>query len=88
MVVSPEVQEDAMPTEIDRLSQFITEHGGSIENQDMWGKRRLAYPIRRFREGQYILTHFQMDPTASKDLDSQLKINENILRHLIVRRDD
>lgn len=87
MVVSPEVQDDAISSVIERVTRFITDNGGSVETQDLWGKRRLAYPIGRFREGQYVLTHFQLEPSGTAGLESQLKINEEILRHIIVRRD-
>ena len=88
LVISPEVQDEAVTPLVERVNKFITDRGGSVENQDHWGKRRLAYPISKFLEGNYVLTHFQMEPPAVIDLESTLELNEGILRHLVVRRDE
>jgi len=50
-----------------------------------WGRKRLAYPIKRCREGNYVLTPFKMDPTSALELDKNLESSERILRHLLVR---
>lgn len=88
MVISPEVQDDAVPQVMERVTRTIGDLGGAVENQDVWGRRRLAYPIKRFLEGNYVLTHFQMEPGAAANLDASLRINEDIIRHLLVRRDE
>lgn len=87
LVVSPEVQDEGMTPVLERVNKFITDRGGTVEAQDLWGRRRLAYPIKRFLEGTYVLTQFQMEPAAAADLDSSLRINEEVIRHLLIRRD-
>ena len=87
LIVSPEVQEEAVTAVVERVDRFITDRGGTVENHDLWGRRRLAYPIKRFAEGNYILTNLQLEPAAAADLETQIRINEDILRHLLVRRD-
>ncbi len=88
MVVSPEVKDDAVPAVIERFTKYVSDHAGTVESQDLWGKRRLAYLIDKFREGQYVVAHFQLEPSATAELESQLRISEDIIRHLLVRRDE
>ncbi len=85
LIISPEAVEEKFDATIDGVSQFITEKGGTIANVERWGKRRLAYPIEHFVEGSYVLTHFSLKPALSKDLEANLQISEEVLRHLLVK---
>ena len=85
MIVSPEVGEDGVSDICNRVTQFITDQGGSLINQDHWGVRRLAYPIQKFYEGNYILTGFNMEPNYASQLESTLRLTPTLLRHLLIR---
>ncbi len=85
VVISPEVADEALDTAIDNTSQFITGKGGIISNVERWGKRKLAYPIRHFVEGNYVLTQFQSRPELGKELEANLEISEDVLRHLLIK---
>lgn len=85
LIVSPEIMDEALDTTMDNISQFITEKGGMISNVEQWSKRRLAYPIGHFSEGNYVLTQFTLKPGLSKELEAKLRISEDILRHLLIR---
>ena len=85
LIISPEVVEEKLDATIDNVSQFITGKGGIISNVDRWGKRRLAYPIEHFMEGSYVLTRFSLKPALSKELEANLRISEEVLRHLLVK---
>ncbi|TET26883.1 MAG: 30S ribosomal protein S6 [Dehalococcoidia bacterium] len=85
LVISPEIDDGALDTTIDNISQFITGKGGSISNVERWGKRKLAYPIRHLTEGSYVLTQFKLKPALSQELEASLKISEEVLRHLLIR---
>ena len=85
LVISPDIEEDKFEATIDNVSQFITGKGGIISNVDRWGKRRLAYPIEHFMEGSYVLTRFSLKPALSKELEANLRISEEVLRHLLVK---
>ncbi|MGB2813533.1 MAG: 30S ribosomal protein S6 [Dehalococcoidales bacterium] len=85
LVVSSEVGEDALETVLKNLSQFITGKGGVISEEERWGKRKLAYPIKRSREGNYVLTRCKMSPAWAKELDANLNISEDVLRHLLLK---
>ena len=85
LIVSPEVVEEKFDATIDNVSQFITGKGGTISNVEQWGKKRLAYPIEHFMEGSYVLTRFRLKPALSKELEANLQISEEVLRHLLVK---
>ncbi len=85
IVFNPELAEDRFITRLNDISKYITEAGGVISNTIKWGKRKLAYPIKRFSEGNYVLTQFQLQPEMGKEIESKLYISEDILRHMLVK---
>ena len=85
LIISPGVADEVLDTTIDTISRFITEKGGTISDVERWGKRKLAYPIGHFMEGNYVLTQFKLKPALSKELEANLQISEEILRHLLIR---
>ena len=88
VIISPEVAEEEIPATLEKISQFIVERGGSITEVNQWGRRKLAYPIRNFMEGNYVLTHFKLEPSLTAGLEASLGRLEEILRHLLVRLSD
>ena len=84
-IISPEVEDEAIETRVDNLSQFIIGKGGIISNVERWGKRKLAYPIEHFLEGSYVLAQFKMKPVWSKELETNLQISEEVLRHMLIK---
>ena len=88
IIINPDVAEEDIPGTIDKVSEFITSRGGEVTEVDRWGKRKLAYPINHFREGNYVLTRFKFEPGMTAELEANLKISEMILRHLLVRLGD
>ncbi len=87
LVISPEVAEEEFEAALNNVSRFIVGKGGVISDIERWGKRRLAYPIRHFVEGNYVLTRFKLKPVSGKELEASLRISEEVLRHLLVRLD-
>jgi len=85
LVFSPEVAEDGVDAAIGKVSQFITEGGGTVSAVEQWGKRRLAYPIMHCVEGSYVLTRFKLKPMLAKELEANLQISEEVLRHLLLK---
>ncbi len=84
LIISPEIVEEKLDATIDNISQFITEKGGTISDIERWGKKRLAYPIEHFVEGSYVLARFSLKPALGKELEANLQISEEVLRHLLV----
>ena len=84
-IIQPELEDDSVESKIDGVSQFISSNNGSVSEVERWGKKKLAYPIRHFLEGSYVLTRFALSPTRCKELEANLKISEDILRHLLIK---
>lgn len=85
-IVDPSATEEVRAAVTARIDNAIVGQGGSIENVDDWGKRKLAYEIDGLAEGNYILINFHADPTQIKELDRVLRINDAVKRHMIVAR--
>ncbi|MGQ9545635.1 MAG: 30S ribosomal protein S6 [Dehalococcoidia bacterium] len=87
-IISPEVGEEGMPKIVDKMTQSINSRGGAVEEITNWGRRKLAYPIRKFTEADYLLARFKIAPKLVRQLESEIGASENILRHLVVRAED
>ena len=87
VILSPEIQEDSIEASIERVQQSITSRGGEVTATDHWGRRRLAYPIKRHLEGNYVISQIQLDPASVAGLESGLRISEEVLRHMIIKTD-
>ena len=88
VIYTPTVTDDEMPAIVEKLGKAVADHGGSSPNIQPWGRKKLAYSIRHFKEGNYVLARFKMDAKKTAGLEQGLKISENILRHLLVRMDE
>ena len=83
LIIHPEQDEAAFNEMLERVQGWITDGGGKVEKVDLWGKRRLAYPIQKLNDGQYALLHTEMDPNFCTELERNLRLQETILRYLI-----
>lgn len=89
VIINPGVADEEVPDAIDRLVRRpIETGGGEIAEVDHWGRRKLAYPIQSQLEGNYVVTHFQLAPTETKELEQGLRISEEVMRHLLIRKDE
>jgi small subunit ribosomal protein S6 len=82
-IVQPELDETAFKGVVDRVSSWITDAGGSVDKVDVWGRRRMAYQIRKQREGQYVLMNVTLDPKATSELERNIRFLEPVLRHML-----
>ena len=87
VIINPEVADDGIDSIVGNISRLITQNGGTVDEPDRWGKRKLAYPIKHFLEGNYVLVRCKMKPSSGKELEASLRISEEVLRHLLVRLD-
>jgi small subunit ribosomal protein S6 len=85
LVIRPDVADDRSQALVDRTTRSIVTAGGQIIKVAPWGRRRLAYPIDRHREGSYHIILFEAPAEAIRDLEHTLLITEEVLRHLITR---
>ncbi len=86
-ILNPEVSEEQTRTILERVEQVATNHGGQVVRVNQWGRRRLGYPIQRHRDGFYVFIDMILAPETVLELDRTLKVSEEVLRHLIKRRD-
>jgi small subunit ribosomal protein S6 len=84
-IVHPEVEGDDLTTVVEAVKSLIERGGGEVTKNELWGLRRLAYPIQDQWEGQYVLMQFDLEPQGVAELERNLGLNEQIMRHLIVR---
>jgi small subunit ribosomal protein S6 len=87
-IISPEEGDERVSDILDRIGKFISDQGGTVDEVNQWGKRKLAYPIKKFLEGNYILTRFKLEPKLIKELEAEIRASEEILRHLVVKVGD
>ncbi|MCR4407022.1 MAG: 30S ribosomal protein S6 [Anaerolineae bacterium] len=87
VIVSPEVEQEALDSTVDRIKQFVATGGGLVTKVDIWGRRRLAYPIRKHLEGYYAVLQAQIPQEALPELERNLKLSEDVIRYLVVRLD-
>ncbi|NMB46929.1 MAG: 30S ribosomal protein S6 [Firmicutes bacterium] len=88
LVLQPVLEEEATDALLERLTGVITNEGGSVENLDRWGKRRLAYEINGFTEGFYVVMDFQAEPATASELERIVKLADGVIRHLLIRKDN
>ncbi|MDY3983224.1 MAG: 30S ribosomal protein S6 [Veillonellaceae bacterium] len=87
MVIVKPAEEEATNAVIEKIEALIARVGGTVEKVDRWGKRHLAYPVKKFTDGFYVLVNFQAAPTEIQEIDRVMKINDEILKHLIVKHE-
>ena len=86
--VAPTIDDDARSAVSTRIQSTITDHAGTIDEIEEWGKRKLAYEINGLTEGDYTLVNFHAEPENIAELDRVLRIADAVQRHMIVRRTD
>jgi len=84
-ILNANLSEDDFTRVLGKVNDQITKLGGTVTETNQWGKRRLAYPIKKQAEGNYVLQKVQIKQTALKELDVSLKLSEDVLRYLFVR---
>lgn len=87
VILDPETDERSVQPTLEQFLTVITKGGGTVENLDIWGRRRLAYEIQKKSEGIYAVITMQANPVDMKELDRQFSINESIMRTKVIRTD-
>jgi small subunit ribosomal protein S6 len=88
VILDPEVDEKTVAKSLDQFLDVIRKDGGTIDNVDMWGKRRLAYEIQKKTEGIYAVVNFTATPAATSELDRQLRLSEAVMRTKVLRAEE
>ncbi|MBV9615663.1 MAG: 30S ribosomal protein S6 [Ktedonobacteraceae bacterium] len=87
LIINPEASEEETRTILDRVEQIVATHGGKVVRVNQWGRRRLAYPIERHRDGFYVFFDMILNPETVIELERTLKVSETVLRHMAKKRD-
>jgi len=88
LIVHPDLDEAALTGVVDKTKGWITDAGGTIDKVDLWGKRHLAFSIKKQRDGQYVLIQAQLEPSATAELDRNLRFLEPVIRFMIANKDE
>jgi small subunit ribosomal protein S6 len=84
-IIRPNAAEEAVTTLNERVQTWIGAEGGEVQKLNPWGRRRLGYPIRDFREGIYVQVNFRAGPRTLRPIERNLKLSEDVIRYLLVR---
>jgi small subunit ribosomal protein S6 len=87
IILDPSLEERTVEPSLDKYLNVIRKDGGSVESVDIWGRRRMAYEIKKNQEGIYAVVNLTAEPDSVKELDRQLTLNESILRTKVIRPD-
>ena len=85
VILDPELDERTVAPSLDKFLSVVTKDGGSVDNVDIWGRRRLAYEINKKAEGIYAVINMTAEPATAQELDRQLGLNESVLRTKLMR---
>ena len=88
VVIRADLEEETFQAEMTRVKGLIERFEGTIDKVDEWGRRKLAYPIKKLTEGMYTFITFTSSADAPREIEGRLRIMENVLRFLIVRKDE
>jgi small subunit ribosomal protein S6 len=82
-LIQPDLDETAFNAVVERVKGWVAESGGSVDKVDVWGKRRLAYMIRKQRDSNYVLFNLSMQPNTTAALEQNLRYTETVMRHML-----
>jgi small subunit ribosomal protein S6 len=86
-ILDPNMEDEKIEAAVTKIEGIITKNGGKIDKTDRWGKRKLAYPIKKQTMGYYALFHFQGPQESIKEMDRVLRISDEVMRHMFVAKD-
>ncbi|CCH74314.1 30S ribosomal protein S6 [Nostocoides australiense] len=87
VILDPELDDRQVGPTMEKFLGVVKTDGGTVDNIDVWGRRRLAYPIKKKDEGSYVVTLFTSEPATAKELDRQLGLSELVMRTKLLRAD-
>ena len=87
-IIRPNIEDEAKKALVERFNNVLVENGAEITDQKDWGKRRFAYEIQDFRDGYYQIVNVSSEPAAVQEFSRLARINEDILRHIVIKEDE
>ncbi|MCI8648341.1 MAG: 30S ribosomal protein S6 [Firmicutes bacterium] len=86
-IIDPMLEDDKKEATVEAVQQIINADG-EVSKVDVWGMKKLAYPIQKKNDGYYVVIEFKASPNLPKELDRRLKISDNVMRHMIINNDE
>ncbi len=86
-ILDPDMSQDTTKTMVTGLQDLVTKNGGRVDGLQEWGRRKLAYKINKKQDGHYVLINFQMDSLATKKMQDTLRLNDSVMRYLMIVKD-
>ncbi|QGQ48547.1 30S ribosomal protein S6 [Metabacillus sediminilitoris] len=87
-IIRPNIEDEAKKALVERFNNVLSDNGAEVAEAKEWGKRRLAYEINDFRDGYYMLLQVNAEAAAVQEFDRLAKINEDIIRHIVIKKED
>ena len=87
LVVNAKIEDDARAAVVEKAKAYVTRFGGTVTEVEDWGKKKLAYEIQHMKEGFYYFIQFEADAACPAELEKRVRIMDNVLRYLVVRKD-
>ena len=87
-IINPDMSTDASKGVVTQIQEVVSKNGGRVDGLQEWGKKRLAYKINKKQEGNYVLMNFQLNSASTKKLEQALRLNDQLLRYLLVNKDE
>ncbi len=85
-ILDPDLAQESSKNIVTQIQELITKNGGRVEGLQEWGKKRMTYKIKKRQDGNYVLLTFQIDSLQVKKVDQSLRLNDQVLRHLLVNK--
>jgi small subunit ribosomal protein S6 len=85
-IIDPDLSTETSKNVVHQIQELVTKNGGRVDGLQEWGKRRLAYKIRKKHEGLYVIVNFQIDSQVTKKMEQALRLNDQVLRYLLVSK--
>ena len=87
LVVNAKIEDEERVATLEEVKELISRFGGTVSNVDDWGKKKLAYEIQKMKEGYYYFIQFEADSTVPNEIEQRVRIMENVIRYLCIRKD-
>ncbi len=87
-IIDPDISTESSKGVVSQLQELISKNGGRVEGVQEWGKKRMAYKIKKRQEGHYVLLNFQLDTQQTKKLEQSLRLNDQLLRFLLINKEN
>ena len=88
LIVNAKIEDDARTATVEKAKEYITRVGGTITDVEDWGKKKLAYDIQKMSEGYYYFIQFEAESNVPAEIESRIRIMDNVIRYLCVRQDE